>query len=257
MNIRTYLINTFFLPIRFEKVPRKRDFDFITPQAFGRNSYPEEGFHLRWRNKTRGLQGKLPVEGIKRVVEIHSQYTSDAEAFKKLKEEGFDPGEPNRILAELCWKAILGGGISFDEEGLLVVKQEGKNKPVIGQWEVMYAMWLRNPGAYSQCSLSHQALAIWPSKDGYLGRQGLLLEVKRIVDQRGLSLPCVVAHPEHIQRAYFLARKIFGKPVAKMTEVISDLWFDSKSVQLWTRGKWRWLFYEMLTRMHHRYYKWI
>lgn len=257
MNIRMYLIGTFLLPVGFEEVLRARNFDFITPQAFGRNSYPEEGSLLRWRNKRRRLQGNLPVESIQRVAEIRNQCNSDIEAFEKLKGEGFDPGEPNRILAELCWKAILGGGISFDEEGSLVVKQGGKNKPVIGQWEVMYAMWLRNSGAYSQCSLSHQALAIWPSKDGYLGTQGLLLEVKRIVDQRGLFSPCVVAHPEHIQRVYFLARKIFGKPVAEMTGVISDLWFDSKSVQLWTRGKWRWLFYEMLTRMHHRYYKWI
>ncbi len=68
----------------------------------------------------------------------------------------------------------------------------------------------------------------------------------------------VVAHPEHIQRCFFLTREIFQTIPAVSTGIASKSWFDEGSVQRWTRNKWYWLFYELfLARPHHRLKGWM
>ncbi|QQR77199.1 MAG: hypothetical protein IPJ67_03575 [Candidatus Moraniibacteriota bacterium] len=45
--------------------------------------------------------------------------------------------------------------------------------------------------------------------------------------------------------------------IAFATDFLSNEWFDTKSVQQWTRGKWRWIVYDMLARIHHRLHGWM
>lgn len=238
MNIRNYLLNAVFLPGRFEEVSRARNFDVIIPQGFGRNMYPDESRLLWFRDRFWRIAGKGKEKGkstsVFTVGVLRDCVGSDMDAFERLKSLDFNPGRPNEILAEICVNSV-----------------QKKRVHIVGQWEVMYAIWERFPLWYSLNS--DRFIVIWPPRNGYLSTRGMLLEVKRIADERELENPCVVAHPEHMPRVYFLARKIFGKPVAMMTEVMSDEWFDPKSVQWWTRGKWVWLVYEMLVRAHHRY----
>ncbi len=238
MNIRYFLLNSFLLPGRFEEVCPARDFDFITPQAFGRNTYPDDSFLLRLRNQLRAVTNRKRIISVYRVGALRDSVGSDMDAFKRLDALDFNPGCPNEILAEICLNLTM-----------------PKQAPIIGEWRAMYAIWKSFPMWY--CLNQYRLVAIWPPRKGYLATRGMLLEVDRIAKERGLTKPCLVAHPEHMPRAYFLARKIFGKPVAMMTDVMSNEWFDRDSVQWCTRGRWRWLAYEMLARAHHRWFGWF
>ncbi len=84
------------------------------------------------------------------------------------------------------------------------------------------------------------------------------MKAKKVAKTCGLHAPLLVAHPEHIQRCFFIARKIFGKSTTVWFDANAPTgWFDSKSVQPWTRGPNVWLIYEMLARIHHRLHGWM
>ncbi len=236
--IQHYLLNIFLLPEAFALAECPTGFDFITPQAFGRNSFPENSRWFRFWNWWNGRQGGIIALDVGIVRTIRDSSSSDVEAFERLKEMNFDSGQPNESLANLCLTLLLRRAV-----------------PMIGQWEVHYALWKQFPAWYRK----HQGVftVIWPLQNRYLGTHGMLLEVRRIAHERGLLTPCVVAHPGQIQRAYFVARKIFGVRIAFATDFLSNEWFDAESVQQWTRGKWRWIVYDMLARVHHRLHGWM
>ena len=123
----------------------------------------------------------------------------------------------------------------------------------------MFALWERNPEWYATHTESLKV--IWPPSEGYLATRGLFLEAKRIADAHGWCIPLLVAHPEHIQRCFHIARKIFGNNSCTTTDYASFGWidwFDPKSVQWWTRGPWRWFFYEIfIARPHHLLHGWM
>lgn len=234
MPFRQRLLNAFLLPSPFDRqwTPEVlHRADFICPQAFGRNAYSD---------KEVGAIVNTAREKL-----CHD----DIATFEWLKSQKFDPGLPNVLLADMCF------GLS-----------DALDKPIFGQWEVMYEIYLDHPGWYE--NRKDRLIAIWPPTEGYLATRGLFLEARRIVDEKlrtlddegwwlhdegwWLPTPLLVAHPEHIQRCFFLGEKVFSTTPAIATLAVSDGWFDPKSVQWWTRGKWHWLFYELcLARPHH------
>lgn len=240
MPIRNTIINSWFLPVSFwyacPGYPSQAD--FICPQAFGRNTYSDEdvGMYLAaLREAAKGDQIAV---------------------FQELHARGFDPGEPNRMLALRCIELAKTPEVFFDQD------QEGRPRytelrPVIGQWEVLYAMWRYEPGWYR----ANEAvfLPIWPPVQGYMGTRGMLLAVKEVADSNGLDMPAIVAHPEHLPRSFFLARKVFGERVVADRRPVryETQCFDPRSVQKWTRDPGAWLRYEMLARIHHRLHGWM
>lgn len=228
MSLRHMLFGRMFLPDPSAMDLAAKDStvqgaDFICPQSFGRNMYSDKNV------------GSI-------IDTARENSGSDIATFKWLRSMGFNPGRPNEILAIRCTR--------FTKEGFPV-------RSVIGQWEVLYAMWLFEPDWYQK----HQNMLvpIWPPSVGYLGTRGMMLAVKDIAEAHGLCTPLLVAHPEHIQRCFFIARKIFSKSIAidSGNTYTGPEWFDENSVQSWTRSPNHWLFYELLTRIHHRLYGWM
>ena len=222
MSLRKNLLDTFLLPETFDQKVRNSSHraDFICPQAFGRNDYSDRGV------------GSI-------IGTARDRFGDDITIFEWLRSQRFNPGRPNALLADSCRDLA-----------------ETSGSRIIGQWEVMYDLYCAWPVWYTE---HHQDLvAVWPPAEGYLATRELFLETKHIADGRGWKTPLLVAQPEHIQRCYFLARKIFDENPATSTDTISDEWFDPKSVQRWTRGKWHWLFYELcLARPHHLLKGWM
>ena len=233
MCIRETMINSWFLPAKSfwqsdPGLPWKSD--FICPQAFGRNTFSDSEI------------GML-------IYMTFDTSDSDIEKFRWLESLGFDPGRPNKMIAKRCIQTAKLVGLFTNTT----------TKPVIGQWEVLYAIWLNDPHWYSRHR--RQCIAVWPPIEGYLTTHAMLLEVKTIAEKRGLKKPCLIAHPEHIQRCFFIAMKVFERTVAVATnhgiEARDKGWFDRQSVQRWTQDPKYWLFYEMLARIHHRFHGWI
>lgn len=220
MDIRSFLIDRLLLPSAFSNQWKKKQHDFITPQAYGRNTFSDR---------------ELRIIRVKR-----DEHANDTAMFRWLASRRFDPGKPNEVIASHCTN---------------LTKLSGK--PVIGQWEVMFALWRKNSEWYEIHSES--LFAIWPSQEGSQKTKGLLEEVKNTAKDIGLSHPLLVAHPEHVQRCYFIARKTFGvSPAVFVYPEEENAWFDEDSVQWWTRSRRKWLFYELcLARPHHLLHGWM
>lgn len=222
MPLHQYLLTTFLLPEPFNSwLPEdSHRADFICPTAFGRNTYSDKEVGKIVRTK-------------------RNELGDDIATFEWLKSQGFDSGYPNALIADMC----------FDLSDTL-------DKPIIGQWEVMCEIYLHHSGWYE--NRKDQLIAIWPPKKGRLGTRELLLKAKRIADGRRRKTPVLVAHPEHLPRCYFLGRNIFDTNPATSIDARQQDWFDPKSVQWWTRGAWRWSFYELfLARPHHLFHSWM
>lgn len=225
-SLRNNILNATFLPKNFWRSQHITvgEADFITPQGFGRNSYPE-GAAMKNINVMRHL------------------LKDDVTTFEWLKAQAFQPGQPNTMLAHRC----------LELANQKCNRASVSIRPVIGQWEVLYYIYFLQPEWYRE----HQdnLVAIWPPHRRSFNTHGLLVEVQRITAKRGLTKPLLVAHPEHIQRCFFIARKIFGEAVGFDYQSEADeLWFDPQSVQRWTRGPKAWLCYELAARLHHRFH---
>jgi hypothetical protein len=238
MSIRNAMINSWFLPENFYRRTTGHAYpdqaEFICPQAFGRNTYSDEHVGLA-------------------IHEMQMDCNHDTIAtFKQLKSQGFNPGQPNRILARRC--------IGLATARRLFVFTLGGIKatplPVIGQWEVLYAMWFYEPDLYAK--YQDALIPIWPPLSEYLGTRGMMWAARDIAEAHGLKVPLIVAHPEHVQRCFFIARKIFDVAATDHIDgMVLEEWFDQHSVQKWTTSPDCWLAYEMLTRIHHRLHSWI
>lgn len=218
MDLKSAVFDRLFLPESFINAEKAQTYNFIVANGFGRNSFTDEEASTIIRRK-------------------RDKFGDDITMFEWLQTENFDPGSPNKLLASE----------SLKQSGAFSI-------PVIGQWEIMYELWREYPDRYNRCI--DALFTIWPPKEGYLSTRGFMLEAKRVAEVRRLRIPCVTAHPEHIQRCYFLARKIFGSAISKSLSITSG-WFDKQSVQKWTRGKWSWLTYELMVRIHHRLHGWM
>ncbi|HLC95584.1 MAG TPA: hypothetical protein VJH89_03805 [Patescibacteria group bacterium] len=212
-----------FLPTTFQWETintKKNDADFICPQAFGRNTHKDKNI------------GEI-------VGHTQSHFKDDIKTFKWLQNDWFDPGHPNTLLGSRA----------------LVLAKEYQ-KPIIGQWEVMYCMYHIDPAWY----IEHQEhlIVIWPIPDDEgLSSFDVFVRAHNIGIKKRLRKPLLVAHPEHIQRCFFIAQHLFGFVVVddEYKNITDNTpWFDKKSVQPWTRGPKRWLYYEILARMFYRFF---
>ncbi len=227
MSIRDSMIASWFLPESFYRIGDGRTYpnqaEFICPQAFGRNTYSDKNVCTVRRER--------------------NAISNDIATFEWLKIRHFDPGQPNQILAQRCIRLA-----KYNAPKHLVIR------PIIGQWEVLYAMWLIEPNWYAE----HQEILfpIWPPIAGKWTTRAMMLTAFSIAEAHCLRIPLIVAHPEHIQRCFFIARKIFGVAATDIHDPSKE-WYDRSSLQWQTRGPNLWLVYEMLARIRHRFYGWI
>lgn len=224
MSLRQHLVNTLLFPEPFNPQWLPEDphrADFICPAAFGRNTWSDTA-----------------VGAIIHTAREELCHGDDIATFEWLKSKKFNPGLPNALLADTCFAS------AHDSE-----------KPIIGQWEVLYEIYHRWPKWYQDHK--DRLFAVWPPKEGPLRTRDLFLETKKIADGHRRKTPLLIAHYEHIQRCYFLGRNIFNANPAASVGTKQEGWFDPKSVQWQTRGALPWFFYEMAVRFHHNLYGWM
>jgi hypothetical protein len=175
MSLRTYLIDRAFLPRPFssEKPLTHNACDFLLVEGFGRNTFANR---------------KLP----KLVRLVRDRSRSDQEAFEVLSMKGFDPGKPNRLLAKMC-----------------VEQMDTLHLPAIIQWEVAYALWENEHGSRWYRQHVGALTTVWPPEKGYPGTKGLYRQAKETASSQQRHVPLLIAHPEHVQRCYFLAKNLF------------------------------------------------
>lgn len=195
-----------------------KDADCIFCQAFGRN---------RWADDELG-----PVL---RRLRAQARW-DDRQTLLLLKEQGFDPGDSNRALAE--W-----------------VRNTFNRHPVaiMAQWEVAFALFERWPKWY----LKHhpQIDCLWPRAEGYFSTYHVNLLAKERMLARGCKRPLEVAHPAMLARAVLTIWKTGVRPVVARVRFghhENSLWvWDKNSVQPWTRSFGHWWKREMLGRAIH------
>jgi hypothetical protein len=191
----------------------------ICPQAFGRNTWTDEEVSQKLQAL---FQKGLSAE----------QKLNDLARFKRLDSVDFDPGKVNHQLAETCYR------LSYEE---------GNTLPqfIIGQWEVLYAVYKIDPKWYELFWSFHQA--IWPPEDGsYLTTRGLLKSIsKKIPSYKGVI---VVGQAVHLARCARLADKIFGKERIIVPRPPIPL-YDPQSVQSWTQNQESFLGWETKARI--------
>lgn len=237
MSLRDAMVTSWFLPESFYQADRAYpdQADFICPQAFGRNTYSDEK--------------------VGKAVSIGDHNVSVITRFGDLKARGFDPGGPNRLLARRSIQLAKGLNSSIWKTYHHIPVE---TMPIIGQWEVLYAMWLYEPDWYAK----HQdvLIPIWPPITGKWTTHAMMLTAKEIARAHELKTPLLVAHPEHIERCFFITSKIFSAAATDrgaQDGTTLEKWFDQHSVQKQTRSPGRWLRYEMLARIHHRFHGWM
>lgn len=192
------------------------DAKIICPQAFGRNT---------WTNK----------EAAGRLQDLNLKEIDDIARFNFLEKAGFDPGSVNRNLAEQCFQLSTAGNPS-------------RFRPIVGQWEVLYAVWKSYPDWYECNNSFHQAL--WPPTDRmhpYLSTRELLQGVDTVLHYWPEKI-AIVAQSIHLGRCVRLADKIFGKRQIIVPQPGTPL-YDSRSVQPWTRNQRSFLAWERGMRL--------
>ncbi|OGI22434.1 MAG: hypothetical protein A2808_02945 [Candidatus Moranbacteria bacterium RIFCSPHIGHO2_01_FULL_55_24] len=198
------------------------DADIICPQAFGRNTWADEEVAEQLSLLFGGREG--------------SDLT-DLERFYRLENAGFRPGSVNEHLARQCHK--------------FAALRNKLDRPffIIGQWEVLYALFKAEPKWYE----THQGsvIAIWPPEDGsYLATRGMLQEAKKVASDFVGPEPkiLIVSQAMHLARCARLAEKIFGKRNVIVPCPGADL-YDPESVQPWTRDRRGFLGWEIKARI--------
>ncbi|NTW15432.1 MAG: hypothetical protein HGA38_03605 [Candidatus Moranbacteria bacterium] len=223
MPFKEYLLDRSLLPEPYSTAQKAETYDCVIPQAYGRNTF---------ENRV------LPM-----IRKRRDDFGSDIAMFRWLHDQGFDSGEPNRFISESCYQAV---------------ELLGRHVPVIGQWEVMFALWKAYPQWYE--SNTNTLVAIWPAECGRQNTYELLLEAMEVCKTRNVSVPLIPAAPQHTPRTFFLAKKIFGTSpavVKRYPDEDPNHWYDPKSVQWQTRSERLWLLYESLSRIHHHLFGWL
>lgn len=206
--------------------------DCIFIQAFGRNSIPDaELGEVIWKILSKGFS----LTGI----------------FTLLSRNGFESGEPNKVLAR---------------KTLALAKKYGV--PIIGQWEVIYAIWQLDRRWFFDHR--EEIDCLWPPRCGYYSTWEVKLASKEKMKARGKKRPIEVCHPAMTARVIPILWKI---KIGVVVEGVypwnfyrHPLWvWDKDSVQPWVRAfiklqdprTW-WLARESYGRfVHHPLYRYI
>lgn len=181
--------------------------DCLIALALGRNGYPEDE--------------------LGQVTRVRPELGSDRAAISRLRALHFDPGEPNRQIAEDV-ERLVGGQHWIG---------------TILQWEVAVAcdefgkLW------------DNDVVILWPPEHGYFSTERVLRQACQAMTARGWQRPLLVAHRWHIARAFLVLRKLLGRSPIVVPPLAEA--FDAKSVQDWTRDPGHWLVHEATARLHH------
>jgi hypothetical protein len=168
-------------------------------------------------------------------ISTRAQKRSDWQLVQELLAEGFSPGQPNFVLAYECMEAMNKFGL-----------------PTIVQWEVACAF---PPEWYEK---NHQkVICLWPPSSGYFSTRQVSLATLEVCRERGWLRVIEIAHKRMIARSALIVHKLWDgqMPVILFPQLTKS--FDRKSVQLWTKSWYWWIFREAIGRIHHLVLRWV
>lgn len=196
------------------------DADCMIVQAFGRNTVKEDELSN---------------------LAVIAKCSSSESLLSNLNEHlGFDPGKPNRDLDMVCRQVL-----SLRDDFF----------PFFCQWEVALAS-IQTDDLFLEAGI--REFVIWPEPGAKsFTTRDLLLKAKPIMMERGWHRPIIVAHGWHIVRTYWLTRTILDCDPIVLPEPFQPEIFDRRSVQRWTRGRIRWVIYDLIARAHHLKHGWV
>ncbi|MBI2355963.1 MAG: YdcF family protein [Candidatus Doudnabacteria bacterium] len=199
---------------KFTQLEQIDEGDVIVACSFGRNSLRDKELYV--------------------ISRIYNQtQNQDFVATAALLKLGFDPGLPNREIAELCQRL-----------------SSQTARPMILQWEVAAALDL-----YWYQQNQKRIIAVWPPENGsHLSTRGFALTAQDIMNIAGLRKPILVTHNYHQLRASLIFKKLGLNPIIIDTKINS---FDANSVQPFTRSLKNWMAREIPSRIYHWFAEWI
>lgn len=182
--------------------------DVIFAQSFGRNSWDE-------------------IE-MKKLKKKFRETESDEKTLEWIRTKNFDPGTPNKEIAQAIMDLIARHYI-----------------PVIVQWEVAAAFpsdWYERNKKYITC--------IWPpAGNSHIDVRSVIIESVEAMREKNFIYPIVVAHKRQIVRVACVIKKLLGKfPLISEAQPKS---FDKNSLQRETRNLFYWSLKEPFVRMRY------
>ena len=201
-----------------------RESGYAVALAFGRNSIPDQN-----------LQSMV----CKKVYRPH--VTAHLATIAYLNHEGFDPGKPNRHIAN-CIKNYV----------------EDYRRPVAAQWELCIALFQIYGEQWVRSAINNSRLfCLWPRPNMNAYRSLHVLEdaynvLSTVQPQRR---PLLIAHDLHMPRVYMLARKLWTNPIIGFKTITRS--FDAQSVQKQITSPLCWYGYEFRARAHHLLHHWV
>lgn len=184
--------------------------DAILAFSFGRNMYTD---------------AELPF-----ISRLHSCIKGDAAALRSLRKRGMNVGQPNQELARKLRDLI-----------------ETRHTFSFAQWEIPLGIewsWYLKKNSCISC--------IWPDKNVRDSFTTMMVarQMTRSLRDTELSVPLILAHRDHLARAYLIVRKLIGKEV-RIAAIAGTASYDPASVQPQTRDRKSWIRFERLVRVHH------
>ncbi|MFA5107546.1 MAG: hypothetical protein WC497_04440 [Patescibacteria group bacterium] len=157
----------------------------------------------------------------------------DEAVFDEMVRRGYEPGASNRALARHA--------VCLAKRYLI---------PIISQWEVVYAIYLMDPGWYR--ANANNIDAVWPPHEGYFATYHVKEQSRERMRCRRLTgRPIELAHPAMLIRAVPILWKLGLNPIVESVSWHAfwkhELWvWDGDSIQPWTRGFAHWLNREII-----------
>jgi hypothetical protein len=149
------------------------------------------------------------------------------------KGEGFSPGKSNEAIAE-CIRASIDQQESQPEIYCLQAEVHDALQKILPECDDRFL----SIGSADKRITTKKVLDEVAKK---------IAELKRDSDRLSIHL---FGHPDHLPRVMLLARKVFeGANIVSAN--CEDVPYDSKSIQWWTRNKESFIFFELLSHIHH------
>lgn len=184
--------------------------DAIFAFSFGRNTYTDA--QLPW------------------IFRLHHHMKRDEATFRALRKKGTNIGRPNQELAQKLRYLI-----------------ETSRSYSFSQWEIPLGLewiwYLKN---------QQHVASVWPDKNTKesLTTYMIAQQMTRLLRDGKLFTPLILAHRDHLARAYLIVRKLIGKD-ARIAALSGTAAYDSASLQPQTTDWKSWVRSERLVRIHH------
>lgn len=193
----------------------------IVAVAFGRNSVRDDD--------------------LSEVARIAAEAESDSDAMVRLQRNGFDPGGPNRSLADELKQAI--------DTAITDVR-------ATVQWEIAFALYEQWPSVWR--GHESQVRVVWPRVNRKrLSTEDVLVDAVRHLDPEQGHQVLLLAHRRHAPRVLLLWKRLaraVGNVGSRNSIILTaqpTTFFDEHSVQRQTTSAAAWLVRESLVRLHH------